>query len=484
MVAGADVKNPKVWTPHRYQSTAVQFLHERTSLNPEGRGGGALFLDPGMGKSSILLEWIQQMRDYGIANRFLVIAPLRVVYNVWPDEIMGWSNFRDISFSIVHGTASVRRKRLASRVNMHLINRDAVTWLVKQLEGRQVLPWQGIIIDESTSFKNWSAKRSKALRKLIARIPYRVIMTGTPAPRNLADLYPQTWLLDEGAALGTNITRFRENYCYQVGRMEMNDYRVRDQAASTIHEKIRHMTLRLDAADYLSMPDITYHTVSIDLPSAAQADYDRMESEMFVALHDGTGREAVNAGAKYQACKQIANGGIYGEQRAIYDIHSAKTDACLEILEELGGKPALIAYQYEHDVQRLQKAIKGLHVIRGGMKPEDVTRIINAWNDDTLDPPYLAVQPQALSYGVNAQHGSCRDIIWYGPSDNLDTVLQFDCRIHRQGVGSNVRVHRLCCRGTIDEVIWKRIAAKEDVQSNLLNVLRAYAKEKMALAAA
>lgn len=478
MAAGANVKNPIEWTPHRYQSTAVQFLHDCTSLNPEGQGGGALFLDPGMGKSSILLEWIQQMRAMGFANRFLVIAPLRVCYNVWPDEIQGWTNFRDISYSVVHGSPSVRRKRLALPVNMHIINRDAVGWLTTQLAGRKTLPWQAVIIDESTSFKNWSAARSKALRKLIPQIPYRIIMTGTPAPRNLADLFPQVWLLDKGAALGANISRFREQYCLQIGSREQNNFKVREEMADAIHEKIRHLTLRLDAKDYLSMPDITYHNVVVDLPPEARRDYDAMEKEMFLALSDGSGREAVNAGAKYQACKQISNGGIYGDDRSIHDLHSAKTDACLEIIDELGGKPVFIAYQYEHDMLRLKRAIKGLHVIKGGMKSSEVSKIIEAWNEDKLDPPYLAVQPQAMSYGINAQHGSCRDIIWYGPSDNLDTVLQFDRRIYRQGVGSGVRVHRLTCKDTIDEVIWARIENKEDVQSNLLQVLRRYAHEK------
>lgn len=147
----------------------------------------------------------------------------------------------------------------------------------------------------------------------------------------------------------------------------------------------------------------------------------------------------------------------------------------------MGGKPVLIGYQYEHDVERLRRAIPGLHVIKGGMKERDVSSILDRWNNDTLDPPYLAVQPQAMSYGVNAQHGSCRDVIWYGPTDSLDLYIQFNARIYRQGVGSAVRVHRLVCKDTIDEVIWARTDEKEDVQSNLLQVLRDYAKAKMGM---
>ena len=478
MVAGADVKAPKDWIPHGYQNTALRFLHDRTSLLPSGRGGGGLLLDPGLGKTSITLEWMQQMRQFGMANRFLVVAPLRPVYQVWPAEILGWKNFRNLSYSIVHGSPEVRRKRLALPANIHIINRDALVWLANQVAGRKTLPWQAIIIDESTSFKNWTSKRTKALRQLIPRIPYRSILTGSPTPKNLADIFAQVWMLDEGEDLGENITRFREMYCYQVGRREENNFQVREDRSAEVHDRIKHLVLRLDAKDWLSMPPIVYNDVLIQLPPSAQKDYDAMEKEMFLALSDGSGREAVNAGAKYQACKQISNGGIYGHDRSVHDIHTAKTDAVIELLDELGGKPALIAYQYEHDAARLQKAIKGLHVIRGGMNAKEVGRIIDAWNSDTLDPPYLAVQPQALSFGVNMQHGQCRDIIWVGPTDSLDIYIQFNARVYRQGVASGVRVHRLCCVDTVDELIWARTDAKDDVQSHLLQVLREYAQRK------
>jgi len=475
---GADRSAPKTWTPHLYQNTCVRFLHERTTLNPEGQGGGALFLEPGLGKTSSVLEWIRQMKEFGYANRVLIIAPLRVVYHVWPGEIEGWTNFRHLSYSIVHGTADVRRKRLATQTSIHIINRDAVGWLEKQLQGRKVLPWQAVVIDESTSFKNWSASRSKSLRKIVERIPYRTILTGTPAPRNLADLFPQIWLLDQGKALGENITRFREKYCMQIGERKMNTFAFRTDMQDQIQQAINHLVLRLDAKDHLSIPEVTFHDIEVDLPSAARLQYDVLEKEMFLALEEGQ-RGIVNAGAKYNACRQVANGGIYDDQHKVHHLHDAKTEACVDLINELQGKPLLIAYQFEHDVQRLERAIKGLHIIRGGTKEAKTQELIDKWNSDTLDPPYLAVQPQALSYGINAQWGSCRDVFWYGPTDNLDIYLQFNARIHRQGVGSAVRIHRARAMDTIDEIVWARTDEKEDVQSKLLDVLRDYARAKM-----
>lgn len=479
MKFGADKEVPKLWVPHKYQQEGIKFLHERTSLNPEGKGGAGLLWDCGLGKSTTCLEWMLQMKEYGLANRFLIVAPLRVVTNVWPREIVEWSNFRSLSYSVVHGSAQVRRKRLATQVNIHIINREGIPWLTKQLEGRKVLPWQAIIVDESTSFKTWSAARSKALRKLIPRIPYRVILTGTPTPNTLADLYPQAWLLDEGAALGENITQFRSNNCCQVGERQMNKFEVRKDREAVIHDAVKHMVLRLDAKDHLDMPELVYNTIHCDLPTKAMAEYKSMEEQLFVALADGSSRGAVNAGAKYNACRQIANGGIYDEQHNGHHLHDAKVDALQELIDELQGKPVLIAYQFGHDLERIRKRFPHIQAICGGMKTAEVDRLIADWNGGCLKGTHLAVQPQALSHGVNLQSGPGRHIYWMGPSDNLDTVYQFDRRIYRQGVGSTVVVHRASCNDTLDELIWQKINNKEEVQSSLLEVLRQYAKLKM-----
>lgn len=469
---------PKLWVPHSYQREGISFLHERTSLNPDGEGGGGLLWDCGLGKTTVCLEYVNQMKEFGLANRWLVIAPLRVVTNVWPREIQEWTNFRGLSYSVIHGSPNVRRKRLALQTNLHIINREGLPWLAKQCEGRKILPWQGVIVDESTSFKNWSAARSKALRKLIPRIPYRVILTGTPTPNTLGDLYPQVWLLDKGAALGSNISQFRSNNCFQVGQREQNKFEVRKDRENAIHDSVKHLVLRLDAKDHLDMPELIINTIRCDMPPKAMAEYKSMEQQLFIALADGSSRGAVNAGAKYNACRQIANGGIYDDQHIGHHLHDAKVDALEELIEELQGKPVLIAYQFGHDLERIRKRFPNIQAIHGGMRASVVDKIIADWNNGCLEGTHLAVQPQALSHGVNLQSGPGRNIFWFGPSDNLDTVYQFDRRIYRQGVGSTVVVHRAACNNTLDELVWDKINSKEDVQSNLLEVLRQYALSK------
>jgi len=488
-----------VWVPHEYQLTAEKFVYGRTIANPDGWGGAALFLDPGLGKTSIMLSVISSLREFGYIRRVLIIAPLRVCHKVWPDEIRKWDNFRHLSHVVACSpSAETRKRRILMPVDIHIINRDAIAWLAQTyVKKDRKLPWDLIVIDESSSFRNWSSNRTKALRKLVKNIRYRVILTGTPAPKNYKDLFPQMFLLDDGKALGTTVEQFADRFCttkampyivqermksieMQTGNrlVSFASLKVREDRFEAMHQAVAPLCLRLDAKDYLSIPETTYHDVMVDLPPAARAQYDELEKEMFLALERGE-RDIINAASLYAACKQVANGGIYDNNKVSHDLHNAKTDAVTGLLEELAGKPALISYQYEHDKDRLKKAIHGLHVVKE-KTAEEFGKCVDAWNTDTLDPPYIASHPEPLSYGVNMQYGSCRDIIWYGLTDNLDLYIQLNFRIPRQGMTGTqgVRVHRILASNTVDEVIRDRTDQKFDVQANLLEVLRGYAKQK------
>jgi len=418
------------------------------------------------------------MKQLGYVRKVLIVAPKRVATKVWPDELAQWSNFKGLTMGVAVGTAAHRKKILSNPyLDIYVTNRDSVEWLaarMKQVKGPR-LPWQMIIVDESTSFKTWGAARSKALRSLITRIPYRVILTGTPSPKDLTDLFPQVWLLDQGKALGENITAFRRDYCVSVGARKYTKFELRKNVEDTIQNKIAHLCLRLDHKDYLSMPSLVTQDVMVDLPSDAMAQYQEMERQLVLALQDGT-RNISGAAALYTACRQVANGAIYGDDRQVLQIHDEKIDAVKEIIEELHGKPVLIPYLFDHDATRLQKAIRGLTVIRGGMKDKEFAEVIDKWNNGTLNPPHLAVQPKALSFGINMQHGAGRDIIWYGLTDSLDDYLQLNARIWRQGVTSQVRIHRILASNTVDEMVRDRTDQKFDVQTNLLESLRQYAK--------
>lgn len=476
----------KVWVPHEYQSTTEKFIYANTIA--KGRPyGAALFLDPGLGKTSICLNAISFLRQFGYIRRALVIAPKRVATNVWPLERQNWQNFQHLSMGVAVGSPRRRKQILDMPYDVHVMTRDGVKWLAditKNFKGR--LPWDLIIIDESTSFKTWGADRSKALRKLIPKIPFRIILTGTPAPKDLGDLYGQLWLLDEGETLGETVTAFRHRYCsherdqiYVKGGVPkvITATKVREDMVPALQAAIQPLCLRLDARDHLSMPDIVYQDVLVDLPAGARRKYEEAEKELFLAAEEGE-RNIANTAALYGVCRQIANGGLYGNNREMLYIHDEKTDALLEVIEELHDKPVLIPYLFGHDAYRVGKKLHGVSVINGGMKPREFDAVIAGWNDGTLNPPHLMVQPQAMSFGINMQYGTGRDIFWYGMTDRLDDYLQLNARIWRQGVDSTVRIHRCIAKDTIDEMVRDRTDGKFDVQTSLLESLKKYREGK------
>lgn len=465
------------WIPHEYQKTVINFIHSRTTWSQSPGDGAGVLLDPGMGKTACLLQWICESMLLGHGSRFLVVAPKAVCHLVWPAEIRKWANFQHLSYAVCMGQDQKRRNQLSLPVNVSIINHDALDWLARITATHSRLPWHAIIIDESTNFRNWTSRRTAALAKLITKIPRRIILTGTPSPKNLADLYPQLFMLDQGVALGRTIEHFRAQYCFEsTGRG--GSFHVREDRRQAFYSQVQPLCLRLEQKDYLSMPELVTHDIPLELEGEAAKAYTAMEEQLFLELDSGDSRAAANASARYQLCRQIATGFVYDDDKTGHHLHDTVLDAVMDILRELQGKPALLAYQYTYELDMLRKRIPRLQAIRGGMRSADVQRLVKAWNEDKLDPPYLAVHPAALSFGVNMQAGSGRDIIWTCPTDNLIDYLQLNARVYRQGVTSTVRIHRPRVVGTVCDLIWDRTDEKENLQDTLLQVLRDYRRSK------
>lgn len=459
--------------PHQYQLRAFQWLTDRTLLR--GEEGAALFLDPGLGKTSISLLWIRLLLLLGYHQKVLIVAPLRVIYSVWPAECEKWEQFRGIRTSIIHGTPTQRLKALATPAEVYLVNPEGVAWLQTNLEKKE-LPFQTLIVDESSKFKTWGSRRTKALRKLVPRFSRRLILTGTPSPNGLQDLFAQIFIADKGEALGSTVSKYRSRYFYRGGYGGYK-YIPIENAESSIYRKIGDLCLRMSAEEFLDLPEMLEHDVWVFLPPKAQKQYKQLEKEMFLELDkDGGELTPANAGARYNSCRQIANGGCYDveDKSVVHEIHKEKVKAVEEIVGELQGKPALLAFQYKHDLNRLREVFPKLPSIDGGTGGKEADDLIQKWNNGEL--PLLAVQPQSLSHGVNMQAGPGRDIIWIGLSDSLEVYLQLNARLHRQGVTGQVRIHRILASNTVDEVVRDRIESKDKSQQALLKALDEYRK--------
>lgn len=449
--------------PHPYQLRGAKTIirHERAGL----------LFDPGLGKTATTLLAINGLKRAGLVNSVLVVAPLRVIHSVWPQQIEHWDQFNDLRISIVHGTKRERVKALEADADIYAVNPEGIVWLAEK-----ELNCDMLVVDESTRFKNHQAKCWKALASMLPRFKRRVILTGTPSPNGIKDLWTQMFILDDGERLGKRITHFLTRYFYKGG-FRGHEWIPFVTSSAAVESKIADIVLRLDAKDYLDLPELIVNDVVVELPEDIRKAYRKLEKDLFFALADAEDKQlevqTYSAGAKYLLCRQVANGGLYDENKTSQMVHSAKIEALDSIVEELQGKPCMVVYQFKHDLDRLNQWRKAPH-IGGGVAPKVVNTLIEQWNAGKL--PLLYVQPQSMSHGLNMQ-GAGNDIVWFGLTDNLETYLQTNARIYRQGVRNSVRVHRILAKGTVDLAMVKRIDQKAGDQMTILESLRQYAKE-------
>lgn len=444
------------WTPHDYQKRAIRLLLSQSS--------GGLFLDPGLGKTSTCLAALKILKKQGLGHKALIIAPLRPMYKVWPDEIEKWEDFSELTYAIVHG--SVKEHNIRSEADIYIINPEGLLWL---LDDKRTLPqFDVLIIDESTKFKDSTTKRYRLLKKILPSIPRKWILTGTPVPNGISDLFGQIYILDGGRALGRYITHFRMEYFVRSG-YNLYEWKPRQGAFEEIVQKISPLILQLSAEDYIKMPELMFMPpVLVELPPEARRRYDNVEND-FLSLADEGNIVAANAAVAGMKCRQIANGAVYDDMKEVIPMHEAKLDALEDLLEELNGAPTLVMYEFQHDADRILGRLGDVPIIRSGMSPKKFETLIDNFNAGVL--PVLLGHPASMAHGLNLQK-SCHHIIWFGITWNLEHYDQAIARIYRQGQKSGtVRVYHIVAKDTLDEKVVKVLEQKDRQQQGLLQAL-------------
>lgn len=458
-----------LWHPHAYQRQAIKFLLEH--------GAAGLFLDPGLGKTAIALGAFTILKRDALAERMLVVAPLRPAQLVWPAEIAKWAQFNALRCVVLHGKDKREEHLRPGKFDVYVINYEGLDWLARQ---RGLDSFFAVLcLDESTKIKHTRTQRFKTLRNLLDRFARRWILTGTPAPNGLLDLFGQIFALDQGHALGRFITHYKAAYFMPTGYGGYQWTPMRD-APRKIYERLAPLVLRMSEQDYLKLPPLTVPApIVVELPRAARRAYDQLERDLFARLDAGE-VTAVNAAVALMKCRQVANGGVYvdleGEDdvktRRVEHLHDAKTEAVKDLVDELSGQPVLIAYEFAHDLARLRKAL-GANVphIGGGINGKALREIERAWNAGEIDK--LLVQPQSAAHGLNLQAGG-RALIWHSLTYSWEDYDQLVRRVYRQGQTQRVFVYRIVARDTVDEPIIAALNAKRRGQQALFDALTRY----------
>jgi SNF2 family DNA or RNA helicase len=322
--------------------------------------------------------------------------------------------------------------------------------------------------------------RFKALKELLPLFPRRVILTGTPAPQSVQDLFSQFQIVDLGARLGRFITHFRKQFMDSElirigGGRSIEKWHGKANADELVFRKIGDVALRLQAEDYISMPAISYNVIPVELPSQARKVYNQLAEDLVAKTAGGASLTAVTAAAAVMKLRQITNGWAYAEEGSTF-VHDAKIDALADLVEEQSGTPLLVAVAFLHEVPAIRKALKavlpeGTEVpyLGGGVSHAEADRIVAAWNRGEL--PVLLAHPTSVSHGLNLQAGG-HALCWFGLTWNLEEHIQMNARVYRQGQSKPVVIHYLTAKDTVDEDIARALASKADVQSAILNRLK------------
>ncbi len=455
-----------LWTPHEYQKKAVKFVIER--------GSSQLWLDPGLGKTSIMLQVIRALRMSRSIRRTLVVAPLRPAYGVWPEEVKKWDNFQDITVSVLHGPG--KDKRFHDDAMIHVINFEGLSWLSNAYRKKGgEWPYDLLIVDEISFLKNPRTQRYKTLVGMLDNFKRRIGLTGSPAPNSLLDIFGPQYIIDRGATFGKYITHFRNAYFYPTG-FGGYEWKLQPGAEEKIHFALSNKVLRMNAEDYLTMPELITNRVYVELPDAARKLYKEFEDQLFADLGSGE-ISAVNAAVAVGKCQQIANGAIYldGLEREVRHVHDEKIKALEEVIEELNGKPCLVGYHFQHDLFRLKQAYPNAPVIGSGVTGQELTDITNKWNNG--ETPVLLAHPQSAGHGLNLQ-GAGHAVIWFSNTWSFEVFDQFIRRLWRQGQRNNIVIHQIVAKKTIDEAIIKALERKDSTQKSLMNAVQEYANQQ------
>lgn len=466
-----NVPAAKPWTPHPYQLEAVRFLLANAH--------SGLLLDPGLGKTTIVLAALTVLKQQRAFRRALVVAPKRVALHVWPGEKQKWLDFWSLQMHVLHGAKKDTFLQhlpdpSTDNPDICVVTFDGLEWLARD-GGRRFLKLQAdlLIVDESTYIRHTNTRRFKSLKPYLYSFGRRHILTGTPIPRSYEDLFGQIFVLDRGGSLGKYITAYRNTYFDNVG-YDFPDWRLREGSADLINAKIRPLVLRGDKDDYLMLPTLLKNDIEVELPAAVRTIYGELEKQFYACLESGEEISSPTAAALGNKLRQVANGFVYqseedsgNDQRAALALHDEKIEALKDLVASLQGKPALVFYEYVADAARICTALNGDVAVMGKGNDEEFIREFNAGNI-----PVLLAHPASAGHGLNLQE-SAGHVIFFGPTWNLEHYDQAIARVHRQGnPNAHVTVHTIVAKDTKDNEVAEVLRAKDRTQRDLLAAMK------------
>ena len=440
--------------PHSYQKHAIDKVIENEKYG--------LFLDMGLGKTVSTLTAFSELQLLD-TEKMLVIAPLNVAKDTWADEISKWDHLKHLRVSKILGTPKQRLAALNKDADIYITNKENTKWLCEQY--KKDWPFDMVVIDELSTFKNPSSQRFKAIKKKLPLVKRFVGLTGTPSPNSLLDLWAQVYLIDRGERLETAFSRYRERYfraTHQVSDHVYN-WELREGSEDLIYKQIEDIALSMKASDYLDMPERIDTKQVVTLSNKERKLYDELEK--YYILEDETdGTIVAQSGASLsQKLLQLSNGAVYTDDEEVRHIHDRKLDKLEEIIDEAQGQPILLFYNFKHDRDRILEHFDDVLTL-------DDKGYKDKWNSGKAK--ILLAHPASAGHGLNLQQGG-HIIVWFGLTWSLELYQQANARLYRQGQEHTTIIHHIMTENTIDQIVYQALQNKELTQDELMKAIKA-----------
>ncbi|MBO3073308.1 DEAD/DEAH box helicase [Staphylococcus xylosus] len=440
--------------PHEYQSYSIQKIIENNKYG--------LFLDMGLGKTVSTLTAFSDLQIID-TDKMLVIAPLNVAKDTWADEINKWEHLKHLTVSKVLGTPKQRIDALKQEADIYITNKENTKWVCDYY--KKDWPFDMLVVDELSTFKNHSSQRFKALKKKMPLVKRFVGLTGTPSPNSMMDLWAQVYLIDSGERLEKSFTRFRERYfkpTHQVSEHVFN-WELREDAEELIYERIDDVCISMKASDYLSMPERIDTVQEVTLSNKERKLYDELERDYILESEDDGDIVAQSGASLSQKLLQLSNGAVYTDEQDVRQVHDRKLDKLEEIIEEVQGQPILLFYNFKHDKERILERFKQAAILGSDNYKEE-------WDKGNIE--ILLAHPASAGHGLNLQQGG-HIIVWFGLTWSLELYQQANARLYRQGQDNTTIIHHIMTDNTIEQRVYKALQNKELTQDELMNAVKA-----------
>lgn len=467
----------------KYQPTTKFMKFNGTIV--ETNEGKALFFSMGTGKTTTVLDALYDMNP---TENVLIIAPKDPALTTWYDEVEKWNYpFRIKSFLVDEkGKEWTKKKRdelLATIISkptkptVYIINREKLKWLINSLpksKGVPIFPFPYVVIDESHKFKNPTSVTFRQFIRVRPQVKWITLLTGTPTPRSLLDLWSQIYLLDQGKRLGTNYYSFRDRYFYPIASKDDHPvaFTPRPWAKEAIFRQIKDVII---STKNMNLPPLIKTIDYVHMNEIETKYYNEFKRELVLLINEDTEVIAQTAAVLQIKLSQYASGCLYVNNNRGSVIkpedyivcHTRKIDYTKYLVENI-NTPVLISYYYKTDAIQLKKAFPNAVIYNADKK------IVDDWNNDKI--PILLLHSRKAA-GLNLQYSSCQHLIWYSLSFDLEAYEQVNTRLHRKGQKRTIYIHHVLTKNTIDRYILERLEDKSTTQNDLIESVKLELKQ-------